>query len=169
MTENVTTYPEWKHAVEQFIEAGFTYGDKIEDEWFYNAFGLQMPTRDMPGWQCDKLELARLRHYTALHKWLLAEHQMLLDRKNGVITVVKPDEQTAYTMNDFTAAVTKEFLRAGDRLRHTAVELLDHEQQRRHADACARIANLKGMMLGSRRRTVELPKPSTDAEQSAAS
>lgn len=159
---DVSFFPEWKHAVQQFLDAGFSYGDRIEDQWFFDAFGLEMPTPDMPSWKVKKIELARLRNFEALRRWLLAEHMMLLDRKGGAVTVVRPQEQTSYTMSDFSATLAKEFLRAGDRLRYTAVDLLDHDEQRKHADACASLARLKGLMIGSRRRFPELP--STEGE-----
>jgi hypothetical protein len=151
-----TVYPEWRHALQQFLDAGFSYGDRIDDEWFYHAFSIEIPEPDMPAWKVQKLELARLRNFEALRRWLLAEHMMLLDRKGGVITVVRPAEQTAYTMNDFIASMTKEFTRAGERLRGTALDLLDDEQRCKHADACASLARLKGLMIVGRRRLPQI-------------
>ena len=41
-------YPVWREVLKRFPLAGFTWGDIIPHEWFYEQFGLTLPTDDMP-------------------------------------------------------------------------------------------------------------------------
>jgi hypothetical protein len=156
-TAQVQTHPEWKNAVQLFVEAGFTYGSRIPDEWFYRAFNLVEPTDDT-GWrEKQRIDLAYLRNITAMREWLLTELQMLLwSDPQGGYEVVPPREQVGRAMGDFNVKITKEFTKVATRLRHTALDQLTSDEQRRHADACARVAQLSGMMLGARSRQARI-------------
>lgn len=156
-TAQTQKHPAWKNAVELFVEAGFTYGDRIPDEWFFQAFGLSLPADDMAWREKERNDLAFLRNFTAMRDWLLPEMRMLLwSIPAGGYEVVPPREQATRTMVDFNVKLTKEFTKAATRLRHTAIEELTADEQRRHSDAVARVAQLSGMLLGARSRLARI-------------
>ena len=37
-------FPQWKQAVQNFIDEGFKPGDVVTKEWLYENFGLEIPT-----------------------------------------------------------------------------------------------------------------------------
>lgn len=156
-TAQTQPYPEWKNAVELFMEAGFTYGSSIPDEWFYRAFNLTEPAEDT-GWrEKQRVDLAFLRNITAMREWLLTELRMLLwSDPQGGYEVVPPRQQAGRSMGEFNVKVTKEFTKVAARLRHTAIDQLSADEQRQHSDACARVAQLSGMVLGARSRMAKL-------------
>jgi hypothetical protein len=168
-TTRVQPYPEWKNAVALFHEQGFTYGYRVPEEWLAEAFGLE-PVPPGASWEAKQdFTLRFLRSFTSMKEWLLAEHQMLLwPHPDGGYEVVPPRKQTALAMGELNLKITREFKKVRDRLRGTNLGLLSQEEQRRHADASARVAQLSGMMLGARRRQERLAAPARPSDERAA-
>ena len=155
-------FPQWKQAVQDFIEEGFKPGDVVTKDWLYKSFGIEMPTPDMPTQKFQQIQLIYLTMIENFKEMLLTDHKILLVNKRGVgYTYVEPEHQASVSEHHMHAELKKALDRGATRLQNTDIQALDDEQRKQHADAMARTAMLGSMMKKKRRslrRNVELPE-----------
>jgi hypothetical protein len=150
--EDVALFPAWREGLRRFMSAGFNAGDSIEHQWFYDAFGIDMPTPETPCKDAEKAKLQWLGAFETLREHLLTEHQIALASVRGYgYRVVPPGDQTKWAegegMDDIKSAARK----MGMRLTNVNLSVLDADRRRENADALARLSMLSGMVkrLGS--------------------
>ncbi|MAH13935.1 MAG: hypothetical protein CMO33_09400 [Verrucomicrobia bacterium] len=155
-------FPQWKQAVQNFIDEGFRPGDVVTKEWLYENFGLEIPTPETTTQKYQQTQLIYLTMIENFKEMLLTDHKILLIAKRGVgYTYVEPEYQASVAEHQMHAELKKALDRSATRLQHTDIQALDDDQRKQHADAMARTAMLGSMMKKKRRslrRNVELPE-----------
>ena len=74
-------FPQWKQAVQNFIEEGFKPGDVVTKEWLYKSFGIEMPTPEMPTQKYQQTQLIYMTMIENFKEMLLTDHKILLIAK----------------------------------------------------------------------------------------
>lgn len=139
----IKLFPVWKHAVQQLIESGLTYGSDITRLQIAEMCELEQPTTIEEKERYDFKLIGIIYNIKAS---LLEINKMLLVSNNrGGYRVIMPQDQTAYTVDNLTSNLSKEFQRASDGIRHVNIELLDGTQRKQNADAQAKLSMLFGM------------------------
>jgi hypothetical protein len=154
--DSVEFYPAWRQALVHFKEAGFTHGDLMPHNWFYEAFGIEIPNEQMPAGKYQKLKLQWLGQFKPFQNALLEQYQMDLVSEPGLgYLIIPPAEQGKRAYGDGLGEIKKAIRRMTDRMANTNLALIDAEQRKEHADMLARAGMLRGML----RQTRELPSP----------
>jgi hypothetical protein len=144
---NLELYPEWRQALKMFLEAKFTYGDIVPHDWFYTAFGLEVPHEKMTYGQVKTIQLKRLSQFEKLQEALLTQHQIDLQPDPGVgYALVPPADQSVRAVKDTFREVSKAYRKGMARAVNVSTALLTSEQRREHADHLAHLA-MMGRML----------------------
>lgn len=144
----VTLYPAWKQAVEDFLSAGFKPGDVIPHEWLAQHFGMPplAETSRLTAAQFQDRQFAWLANMEALKSELLEVHQIFLLSVQGEgWRWIPPHEQTKVAMKRFEREARKVFRQAGNRLSNVQQDALDDRQRKENVDAIARLSMLQGM------------------------
>jgi hypothetical protein len=137
--DNVTLFPQWRQAVEDAAEQ-YTYGDVMTREWLLDRFGLETPklgtAKDFQKFQLDLLDAME-----GFREALLVEHKMALENVRGRgYRILKPNEQTSYTMRQFSRGIAREINKAANILQNIATDLLTQDEQRENIEARGKLA-----------------------------
>ena len=157
--------PPWKQAVEDFLTSGFKEGDIISHDWFFQAFGLPLPTDDpMRPSELTRRELMFLSQFDPLRRTLLEDHQIDLvsERAVGYRWVV-PAEQTETACKDGSKEFRKAMKRMARRLTNVNTSRLSMEQRKENINAISALVRLKEIARQSRR--MERLMPPEDSEE----
>lgn len=144
---DVTRYPLWRQAVQDFITE-FKYGDIVGHDWLESRFG--MPGLDdgqhLTAEQFRERQFEWLASVEQFKTELLRDHQVCLQSIRGKgYRWVPPSEQTDLAVADFQRGAKKIFSAAGQKLRSLRIGELTEGERRSNADAVARISSLHGM------------------------
>jgi|CXWL01.1.fsa_nt_gi hypothetical protein len=158
----IQLYPPYRHAVQQFLAAGFTDGQIVPHEWFYQQFGLVVPSPEMPVEQADKIRFQFLSQMTGFKEILLHDHLRAIRNHQGKgYTVVPASEQTGWAMQEKQKDLRRTAEELVDLVNSVRIEELSPAQRSENADARVKAAMLRQMVSkrGSRRLgTVEHPE-----------
>lgn len=142
--EDLQHYPAWKDALVNF---DFTYGDIVELDWLYEAFGLERPHEKMPYKKASEVQLEFLTNFKKLEEHLLHEMQMALRNKRSIgYEVVTPQEQTFWAEQAATSEINKSIRGMYNRQINVNRDLLTAEQKKENSDALARTSMLTTMV-----------------------
>lgn len=154
LEDNVELYPAWKQALARFLEAGFVPDEIIPHEWWWKAFGMDMPTEQTPLKVAERAKLQWLTQFTKLKTTLLEQHQIALRNEAGLgYRIVPPRDQARQALKDGLAMMNKAARMMVDWSVHTNTSAMTADERRAHTDNVARIAGLGSML----RRTRKLP------------
>lgn len=93
-------FPDYLQAVDDFVKAGFKYGEIVDHEWMEAHLQLHPSMRNYT--------LEKVRRYTDFRKELLENHQIALKTVPGAgYYVVPPEEQTLTALRDNIKAIQK--------------------------------------------------------------
>jgi len=147
-------FPAWKHAVQTLIDSGLTYGSTVTKDQIIDLCELDIPvTVD----QKDAFDLRLMAAICNIKDALLEGHRMMLvSNRDGSYRVIAPKEQTAYTIENFTRTVAKEFQRAAMGTQYVNASLLDETQRKQNADAQAKLSMLAGMQRIARTELAQI-------------
>lgn len=136
--------PIWKQAIEDFVAAGFTYGDLIPHEWFHEHFGLETPVTAQ---EQKDFQTAMLANFGSLRAHMLEHYSMDLQcvRSTGYL-VVRPEEQTLHALADTRKRMRSALAEGIQRATFVRHDLLTEEQRRENTDALAKLANTRAML-----------------------
>jgi hypothetical protein len=144
----VTLYPAWKQAVEDFIGAGFNPGDLVPHSWLADHFGMPQLSDAMtmtPSEYRDR-QFTWLAHVECFKSALLEDHQIFLQSVYGEgYRWVPPQEQTGVAVKTFEREARRVYRQAGMRLTNVRADELTDEQRRENADQIGRLSMLQGM------------------------
>lgn len=158
MDTNVELYPIWRQALIAFRERGWTYGDQIPHDWFYEVFGLPLQADQdrMTFAQVKRIHLIRLSQFEPMRDALRKEHQMDLQSVAGFgYEVVHPRDQGMRAYEDTIHAIKKAVRDGLDRSVTVNQSLLTVDERRQNADILARIGLLRQLL----RERPALPAP----------
>lgn len=144
----VTLYPTWKQAVEDFLSAGFGPGDVIPHSWLAEHFGMPMldDAIALKPVEYRERQFAWLQHIEAVKAELLEKHQIFLKSVFGEgYRWVLPSEQTGIAVGQFEREAKRAYRKAGNRLTHLRVAELTDQQRQENMDAIGRLSMLQGM------------------------
>lgn len=145
--QDTALYPAWREGYKRFVSEGFTPGDEIPKEWFYNAFGIEMPAPTCPVKEADKARLEFMAAFLAMRESLLTERQVALANMRGYgYRVVTPQEQTRWAEEEGIDEVKHAVTKMGTRLVNVDLAALDGTQRKENADALARLSMMRGMI-----------------------
>jgi hypothetical protein len=148
----VGLYPPWREALKLFLAAGFSPGALIPHQWFYEAFGLEMPHGKMLVEEADRLRLLYLAQFTAFRQALLTEHQIDLASKPGAgYEVIPAADQSALAWEEGRREVGAALRRMHQRIRCVDLAQLTSEQRQGNADDLARSAAMINAVRRARR------------------
>jgi hypothetical protein len=145
---DITLYPAWKQAVEDFMSAGFKPGDLIPHAWLAEHFGLPMldDAATLTLSEYRDRQFVWLAHVEAVKSELLEQHQIFLKSVFGEgYRWVPPNEQTSIAVNTFEREAKRAYRKAGMRLTHVRVAELTDAQRQENLDAIGRLSMLQGM------------------------
>lgn len=144
----VTLYPAWKQAVEDFMTAGFQPGDLIPHSWLGEHFGLPMlddAATLTPSEYRDR-QFVWLAHIEAVKNELLERHSIFLKSVFGEgYRWVPAGEQTGIAVDAFEKEAKRAYRKVGARLTHLRVSELTDGQRQENLDAIGRLSMLQGM------------------------
>ncbi len=146
--DNVSLYPEWKQAVEDFLAEGINDGEILTHAWLEARFGMKPLGEDdaLTSFEFQGRQFLWLRNLDAFRDELLESHRIFLASVPGKgYRVVPAREQTAVTQEKFEREAKKAYRRAANTLRHVRVEQLSEAQRKENSDAIAKLAMLRGM------------------------
>jgi hypothetical protein len=163
-----TLHPPWKivaHAV--VVERRFTYGDLIPYAELYDMLGAPEPSADATAAVYKDWQLRKLSQVEELRKYLLIEHQMMLDTEIGTgLRILLPHEQTAVSEGKARGEISRTLRDLHARLSNVDRSQLTTEQQRENTDAQVRLAARLQALRGVDRRAprlTEVPKIKDEA------
>ncbi|MDH1299665.1 hypothetical protein [Achromobacter sp. GD03932] len=146
--EEVTLFPQWRQAVQDFFDAGFNPGHVITHAWLERAFGMEPvePEAQISAAAFQERQFEWLRNVEAFKSELLERHQVLLVSVHGAgYRWVPANEQTEVAQDRFEKDAARTYRKAAMALKHVRLgELTDSERQT-NTDAIARLAMLRGM------------------------
>ena len=143
-------YPAWREALRRWPTTGYTWGDTIPHETFYEAFGLEAPRDDMTVKQFETIRLKFLGQFEAFRRALLEEHRMDLVSVRGYgYEIVTPAEASRRAYDEEMHEVHKAMRSLRRRLTYVAVGQLTDEQRRENTDLLARGSLLRRMLRPS--------------------
>jgi hypothetical protein len=144
--EGLGLYPAWREALKHWPSAGFTWGDTIPHEWFYEAFELQPVVDTMTVRQAEAIRLKFLGQFESFRRALLEEHRMDLANVRGYgYEIVTPAEASRRAFDDGIAEIKKALRTMARRLIFVPTGQLTDEQRRENADLMARSSTLRRM------------------------
>lgn len=127
-----------ERAIRQFVADGYGPGSVISTEWFRAQFDLQEPHTAA---EADRFRILYAQYMGRLRMRLLVERKIALRTKPGVgQEIVKPQEQTAWAMDDARTAIKVELDRARDRVEHIDLSALSAVEQAENRDAIAKLS-----------------------------
>lgn len=144
----VTLYPAWRQAVEDFLAAGFKPGDVIPHHWLAEHFGMPVlhDASTLSVTEFQDRQFTWLANIEALKCELLEQHQIYLASVFGKgWRWVAPYEQTGLAVRNFEGEARKAYRKAGKRLTHLRVAELNDVQRQENVDAIGRLSLLQGM------------------------
>ena len=146
--DNVSLYPEWKQAVEDFLSEHVADGEILTHAWLEQRFGMKPLGNDdvlTPSEYQDR-QFTWLRNLDAFRDELLESHRIFLASVPGRgYRVVPAQEQTAVAQEKFEREARKAYRRAANTLRHVRVDQLSEPERKENSDAIAKLAMLRGM------------------------
>lgn len=149
----VTKLPAWKNAIDKF---NFRYGDIIPHNWFFQAFGIEVPNSKTLHAQGKKAQMEFMANFIKLEENLLEERQMCLKNIRGQgWKIIEPHEQTAFSIADGSHEMKKALKRMYHRQLNVNDALLTAEQKRENSDALAKTSMLNGMVKKFQRGRLE--------------
>lgn len=143
----VTRYPPWRQAVQDFI-AEFKYGDIVGHDWLESRFGIPglEEGQELTADKFRERQFEWLANVEQFKTELLRDHQICLQSIRGKgYRWVPPSEQTDLAVSDFQRGAKKIFSVAGHKLRSLRIGELTEVERRTNADAVARISTLHSM------------------------
>lgn len=156
LADELRELPPWRHAVKLFLEAGFKPGDVVTHEWLHEAFGLELPTPEMPCSKADPLRLEYMRQLEGFTNTLLEDHQIDITNKRGVGYIVVPSkDQSALAFKQGMHEIRQGMRKMVRRVANVDLASLTAEERKENAEAMARAAHLASMIRGTKR----LPSP----------
>lgn len=145
-TPDLDLYPAWREALKQWPSSGFTWGDTIPHEWFYEAFRLEPVRDEMTVKEAESIRLKFLGQFESFRRALLEEHRQDLCSVRGYgYEIVTPAEASRRATDDEMHEVRKAMRNLRRRLTFVALEQMTDEQRRENADLLARAASLGRM------------------------
>lgn len=163
-----TLSPPWKNVAHAVIEQGrYTYGDLIPYAELYAMLEAPEPSADASAAAYKDWQLRKLQQVEELRKYLLVEHQMMLDTEIGTgLRILLPHEQTRASESRARSEISRALRDLGARLANVDRSQLTAEQLRENTDAQVRLASrlqaLRKVDRGAPRLT-EVPKVAGDA------
>lgn len=146
-TDDLPIYPVWREVLKRFPSYGYSWGDIIPHAWFYEQFGLPMPTDDMPYGKVQKIELKILSMREAFRNGLRSDYRMDLVSVQGLgYEIVTPSEQSRRAMEDFVSIQRREITKLLARLRYVNIVALSDDERRENANLLARAGTLAQML-----------------------
>lgn len=138
-------HPAWRNAEAELIKSGFTYGSQVSRCELGRLFGLRDP---VTAEEQQAYNLEFMRHSVHLRDSLLVNHMIALKTRHGesIYEAVMPENQTDFAMNTGIKEVKKAMRNMANVLQFTPIHLLTSDQQRKNADAQAKVAMLQGMV-----------------------
>lgn len=131
----------WRVALPKFLAAGFSPGDLIKHEWFFEALGIVQPKDCTEAQTALKSQLVYCREVSELRRELLEEHQIALRNVLGEgYEIVHPHEQTAWAEERVKAELGKAARTARARLTNVQFDQLTDTQKKENLDAQARLS-----------------------------
>lgn len=148
--DDLPLYPIWRDVLRRWPEYGFTWGDVIPHEWFFDAFELpKIDPERMTVKQAQTIELKMLGYREAFMQALLTERRMYLVSVPGVgYEIVTPGEQSRRAYDKFNADLKKSSRNLADGLRYVNVGMLSDDQRRENADLLARAGSFARWIKG---------------------
>ncbi len=151
---DVLLYPAWREGVKRFLAQGYQEGDEIKHEWFYEAFGLDMPQPETPLRQAERTKLQFLSAFEELRAELLEKHQIALANVRGYgYRVVPAVQQTRWAEAECVEQVKSAMRKMGERLSNVNMARLDADQRKENADALARLSMMASMLKRAKQIT----------------
>ena len=144
----VTLYPAWKQAVQDFLDAGFKPGDVVPHAWLAQHFGMPVlcDASTLSVAEFQERQFTWLANIEALKSELLEVHQIFLVSVFGQgWRWVPPQEQTGTAVKRFEHEARRAYKKAGRGLMHLRLEELTDGQRRENMDAIGRLSMLEGM------------------------
>jgi hypothetical protein len=146
MDSSVNELKLWERGLERFLAERKTYGDRIEDIWFYETFDIPYPGPQVPFGEAQKSKLACLHPRQRFIEELLKRHQMLaVTQRDGGYEIIQPREQTQYAVDEGQRELKNATDKMRARIKHIRLEVLDEIQRRENADARVRADSLASM------------------------
>jgi hypothetical protein len=155
--DNISLYPLWKQALQEFIASGPQSGNIIDEAWKIKHFGIKIPTcvDDVARYQLDMLAA-----FSAFSSALLTEYQIYLrPAGKGSHVVVPPAEQTDDAWNKRVKEISRSMNSLRVELFHVNVGELTDEQRRGNSDKQSKAAMMTAMFRKTKR--LRLPKIDT--------
>ena len=144
--DDLELYPAWREALKRWPSAGFTWGDTVPHEWFYEAFALPVVVDTMTVKQAEVIRLKFLGQFESFRRALLEEHRMDLANVRGYgYEIVTPAEASRRAFDDGIAEIKKTLRTLARRLTFVPLGQLTDEQRRENADLLARSSTLRRM------------------------
>ena len=153
-------YPSWKNAVRELLNTGLTFGSTLSRDHLISLCKIKPATvvEDV-----RRFDLEVLQAVYSIKESLLTNHCMLLATDNGGgYIVLRPEDQTAYSIKTGTRALKKEMGRMAKGVSFVQVGMLNDEQRKVNADAQAKISQLAGMMKPLRSELKQLVNDADD-------
>lgn len=148
--DELPLHPIWRDVLRRWPEYGFTWGDVIPHEWFFDVFELPRIDVDrMTVKQAQTIELKMLGYRTEFIRALRIERRMHLVNVPGVgYEIVTPGEQSRRVYDDFNAELKKASRNLADGLRYVNVAMLSDDERRENADLLARAGSFARWIKG---------------------
>lgn len=144
--QELELYPAWREALKRWPSSGFTWGDTIPHEWFYEAFNLPAVEDHMTVKEAESIRLKFLGQFESFRRALLEEYRMDLISVRGYgYEIVTPDEASRRAYDDEMYEIRKALRSLSRRLTFVPLGQMTDDQRRENADLMARAANLKQM------------------------
>lgn len=143
----VTLYPPWKQALQDFLGAGFKPGDVVPHAWLAEHFGMPLLTdaSTLSVAEFQERQFTWLANIEALKSELLEVHQIFLVSVFGQgWRWVPPQEQTGTAVKRFEHEAKRAYRKAGNRLIHIRLDELNDTQRRENVDAVGRLSFIEG-------------------------
>lgn len=136
--------PIWKQVEKDLIEGGFTYGQRISKIELAHRFELATPQTAA---EQNDFNVRFMANFTKLRDSILKNQKIALKTIWGdsAYEAVLPEQQTDFAMNKGIKEVQSAMRTMRSILVNTPVHLLSAEEQRKNADAQAKVAMLAGM------------------------
>lgn len=150
--QEVLLYPPWKQALDLFRTTDYTYGDMLPHSWFYEAFGVEMPSPTMPSAQAERLKLQWLTNFKPFRDALLEHHSMdLVNVFGDGYEIIHPRDQSKRAYQDALHETKKALTNAAQRIAHVNIGMLSAAERQQQADLAAKTAQLALMLRSARR------------------
>lgn len=139
----LSKFPLWKQAIENFLKLNLKPGDVISKNWLMTEFGIPKPVT------AEDLQAASLEFMKAMNAFretLLEEHLIDLKSVHGQgYQVVPPHQQTRLALTSRLRNVASELNKMHRSIAFVDLSKLNDAERKENADGLAKAAAIKSM------------------------